>query len=68
MLTTSLRELEANDLVKRTIYAEVPPRVEYKLTEHGRTLRPLIEALANWGKHHMRHKNIEVKDFSAGDR
>ena len=57
MLTASLRELEANDLVQRTIYAEVPPRVEYQLTQHGRSLRPVIEALADWGRHHMEHRN-----------
>ena len=56
MLTTSLRELEENDLVQRTIYAEVPPRVEYQLTQHGRSLKPLIEALADWGRHHMDHR------------
>jgi len=49
MLTTSLRELEANGLVQRTIFAEVPPRVEYRMTQHGRSLKPVIEALANWG-------------------
>lgn len=58
MLTTSLRELEANDLVQRTIYAEVPPRVEYQLTQHGRSLKPLIEALADWGRRHMEHRNM----------
>jgi len=59
MLTSRLRELEANHLVQRTIYAEVPPRVEYQLTKHGRSLRPLIEALADWGRHHIEHiKNI----------
>ena len=56
MLTTSLRQLEANDLVQRTVYAEVPPRVEYQLTQHGRSLKPLIEALADWGRHHMENR------------
>ena len=56
MLTTSLRELEGHDLVQRTVYAEVPPRVEYQLTPHGRSLKPLIEALADWGRHHIDHR------------
>lgn len=54
MLTTSLRELEANGLVQRTIFAEVPPRVEYRMTPHGRSLKPVIEALAHWGSLHLK--------------
>jgi DNA-binding HxlR family transcriptional regulator len=49
MVVARLRELEAAGLVSRTTYAEVPPRVEYALTEHGRALRPSIEALRRWG-------------------
>jgi DNA-binding HxlR family transcriptional regulator len=56
MLTTSLRELEANGLVQRTIFAEVPPRVEYRMTPHGRSLKPVIEALAHWGSLHLRRQ------------
>jgi DNA-binding HxlR family transcriptional regulator len=60
MLTTSLRELEANGLVKRTIYAEVPPRVEYKMTLHGRSLQPVIEALAHWGSLHLKRNKSMI--------
>jgi len=49
MVTARLRELEAAGLVSRTVYAEVPPRVVYALTERGRELRPAIEALRKWG-------------------
>lgn len=49
VLALQLRELEADGLVERTVYAEVPPRVEYALTERGRTLRPVVEALTQWG-------------------
>jgi DNA-binding HxlR family transcriptional regulator len=49
MVVARLRELEAAGLVSRTHYAEVPPRVEYALTDHGRALRPSIEALRRWG-------------------
>jgi DNA-binding HxlR family transcriptional regulator len=49
MLTLQLRELEAAGLVRRTVYAEVPPRVEYDLTPWGESLRPVLEALSDWG-------------------
>jgi DNA-binding HxlR family transcriptional regulator len=51
-LTDRLRSLEQHGLVERRIYAEVPPRVEYSLTESGRTLTPVLEALADWGRAH----------------
>lgn len=49
MVTARLRELESAGLVSRTVYAEVPPRVVYALSERGRELRPTIEALRRWG-------------------
>jgi DNA-binding HxlR family transcriptional regulator len=49
MLTLQLRELEADGLVHREVYPEVPPRVEYSLTEFGRTLEPMIHAMMQWG-------------------
>ena len=53
MLTSHLRKLETDGIVTRQIFAEVPPRVEYSLTPHGRTLRPVFEALADWGAAHL---------------
>src|SRR5882757_3976454 len=53
MLTTHLRELESEGIVSRTIFAEVPPRVEYALTDHGRTLGVVMHALAKWGGTHL---------------
>lgn len=50
MLTTSLRELEADGLVSRTVFAEVPPRVEYALTERGLSLGTVFGALKEWGE------------------
>jgi DNA-binding HxlR family transcriptional regulator len=50
MITLQLRELEADSIIARTVYPEVPPRVEYELTEFGRTLEPVLLALRNWGK------------------
>jgi DNA-binding HxlR family transcriptional regulator len=58
MLTNQLRELEADGLIQRKVYPEVPPRVEYSLSEKGRTLEPIIMALKAWGDAHMKH--IEV--------
>lgn len=55
MLTLHLRELEEQDLVKRVVYAQVPPKVEYSLTEYGKTLGPLMNALHEWGKNHIKH-------------
>lgn len=49
MLTRSLRELEKDNLINRKVFAEVPVRVEYSLTEDGRTLVPILEAMYTWG-------------------
>jgi DNA-binding HxlR family transcriptional regulator len=53
ILTQQLRALESDALVERTIYAEVPPRVEYQLTTLGHTLRPVIDAMFAWGVQHQ---------------
>jgi DNA-binding HxlR family transcriptional regulator len=50
MLTQQLRELEDDGIISRKIYAEIPPRVEYTLTEFGLTLSPIMLAMADWGK------------------
>jgi len=52
MLTLQLRKLENDTIVTRKIYAEVPPRVEYELTEIGYELRPVIQQMEAWGKRH----------------
>jgi DNA-binding HxlR family transcriptional regulator len=49
MLTLHLRQLEEDGLIRRTIFAEVPPRVEYNLTPLGYTLKPILDALLDWG-------------------
>lgn len=53
MLTQQLRDLERDGVVKRTVYPEVPARVEYELTDYGRSLEPVIEAISSWGEKHL---------------
>jgi len=53
VLTETLRGLEQHDLVLRTAFDQVPPRVEYSISEHGRTVLPLIEAVRVWGRVHI---------------
>lgn len=53
MLVLTLRTLESDGLVKREVYAEVPPRVEYRLTERAHSLFPIINQLIQWAKDHM---------------
>ena len=53
VLTDSLRSLEEDGIVVRTVYAEVPPRVEYSLSELGETLRPILSAIQVWGEEYQ---------------
>jgi DNA-binding HxlR family transcriptional regulator len=55
MLTLHLRELEQHDIIKRVIYPQIPPKVEYSLSEHGKTLEPLMDSLHHWGQYHSEH-------------
>jgi DNA-binding HxlR family transcriptional regulator len=57
MLTLQLRKLEENKIISRTVYAEVPPRVEYELTPIGYALRPVIKTLESWGDDHRKFIN-----------
>lgn len=56
MLTQQLRELEDDGIISRKIYAEIPPRVEYTLTEFGLTLSPIMLSMAKWGKEYRINK------------
>ena len=68
MLTKQLRELESSGLVTRIVYAEVPPRVEYELTEAGKTLEPIINALKDWGEAHALQLLAERESEADEDR
>lgn len=57
MLTSQLRELEQHGIVHRKVYAEVPPKVEYSLTEFGKTLEPILWAMHDWGKSFIEKEN-----------
>ena len=56
MLTKQLRELEDEDIIERVVYPQVPPKVEYSMTEYGRSLEPILEAMHEWGARHTEHK------------
>ncbi|MER7850554.1 helix-turn-helix domain-containing protein [Kitasatospora sp. NPDC096077] len=66
MLAQHLREMEEDGLVHREAYAEVPPRVEYSLTGHGRTLNQAFGPLSAWGAERMRREGFEAVDHAAG--
>lgn len=61
MLSKELRDLEMNHLVKRTVHNTFPATVEYELTEYGKSLRPVIDALRNWG---LKHREKVVEEFA----
>lgn len=61
MLTQQLRELEVDGIVHREVYPEVPPKVEYSVTEYGKTLRPITEVMCEWGQRHIRRIRVKKK-------
>lgn len=61
MLTRQLRELEADQIIHRQVFPEVPPRVEYSLTEFGETLVPILSALQQWGSKYL-DKLAEIRN------
>jgi DNA-binding HxlR family transcriptional regulator len=52
MLTQQLRELEHDAIITRTVYPEIPPRVEYSITPYGKTLEPVLQSMCDWGQTH----------------
>ncbi|OMF69652.1 winged helix-turn-helix transcriptional regulator [Paenibacillus glucanolyticus] len=67
MLTNQLRELEAADIVLREVYPEVPPRVEYSITEYGRTLEPILVMMHEWGVNHVEHLRSKERLLPSSD-
>ena len=63
MLTQQLREMETQNLVHREVFPVVPPKVEYSLTELGRSLMPVLIAMRDWGAEYLRSKNITSHCF-----
>ena len=59
MLTQQLRELEAQSLIHREVFPVVPPKVEYSLTDLGRSLLPILVSMRDWGAEYMKTKNLE---------
>jgi DNA-binding HxlR family transcriptional regulator len=66
MLTRQLRELEIDGIIQRRIFPEVPPKVEYSLTEFGRTLEPILRTLQKWGADHV-DKIIQYRNNAQAD-
>ena len=63
MLTQQLRELESSNLIHREVFPIVPPKVEYSLTEQGRSLMPILIAMRDWGAAYLRGQNLETNCF-----
>ncbi len=66
MLTQQLRELETQKLIHREVFAVIPPKVEYSLTETGKSLMPILVAMRDWGASYMRGKDQEPCCFMMG--
>jgi len=60
MLTTQLRELESDGIIERTIYPEIPPRVEYSLSDKGRELLPIIDLMKVWGDKYLLGRDAAI--------
>ncbi len=59
MLAQQLREMERDGLITRTVYPVVPPHTEYALTDFGKTLAPILDAMCDWGRHYMEERSGE---------
>ena len=60
VLAQNLRELENDGIIERIVYPEIPPKVEYRLTETGRSICPILDMLYDWGWHDMKRKKLQI--------
>ena len=65
VLTDSLRSMEADGIITRTVYPEVPPRVEYALSDLGESMRPIMDAMEIWGTEYKNRRNKNIKPVGA---
>ncbi len=65
MLTLQLRELEASGIVQRTVYPEVPPKVEYSLTELGLSLEPVLQTMLHWSEKYLQQEGAHMSEVDA---
>lgn len=61
MLTKQLRELESEDIIKRVVYPVIPPKVEYSITDYGKSLEPILNSMHQWGVQHTLHMKEKRK-------
>lgn len=62
MLTQQLREMEYDGLIERKVYPQIPPKVEYSLTEYGKTLQPILESMCEWGINHKKYTSQDISE------
>lgn len=62
MLTQQLRQLEADGILDRKVYPEVPPKVEYSLTELGKSLKPILDEMNSWGIEHLKQSSLDQQN------
>ncbi|MCL2633609.1 MAG: helix-turn-helix transcriptional regulator [Oscillospiraceae bacterium] len=67
MLTQQLRELEKDGLIIRTVYPVVPPKVEYQLSDLGRSIKPILDTMFEWGTGYMKSSGIDVNCFMSAE-
>ncbi|MDN4074204.1 winged helix-turn-helix transcriptional regulator [Fictibacillus terranigra] len=67
MLTLHLRELEEQDIVQRVVYPQIPPKVEYSITEYGKSLGPVMDAMHHWGAAHVEHMKLKNEQGASLD-
>jgi DNA-binding HxlR family transcriptional regulator len=66
MLTQHLRDLERDEVIRRRVYAVVPPKVEYSLTKHGESLKPILKLMSAWGTKHRKRYGLPKEKTRSG--